>query len=267
MKIRISLSVGGFNEKVCKTWGIEEWQGMDDLDQDVLFFGMYTLHDYDALWYHTGKKTIFWCGSDILNLTQVPEFQRRLRLYEIDHYTETSQEADLLASVKIKAKIVPSFLEDVNDFPITWKPSKTPHVFLSGHPNREEEYGFDLVKAIAPSLPEFTFHLYGVKGESTANVIYHGNVKNEQFNKDIQKYHCGLRPNEQDGFSEIPIKAILNGGYAITRKNLPHMEPYMSPEQLIDKLKKLKEFKEPNLEAREYWIAKLNDYPWVKKTT
>ena len=75
MKVRTSLSVIAFEPKVMKIWGLEKWMGLEDEDQDVLFFGLYTLHDYDAFWYHTGKKTIFWCGSDILNALSNQNFK------------------------------------------------------------------------------------------------------------------------------------------------------------------------------------------------
>ena len=48
-----------FNEKVKKVWGLDEWKGIDDPDQDVLFFGLYIDQDYNVFYFHEGKKSVF----------------------------------------------------------------------------------------------------------------------------------------------------------------------------------------------------------------
>ncbi len=40
MKYRCSPSVHIFGDKIEKIWGIKEWTGWQDPDEDVLFFGM-----------------------------------------------------------------------------------------------------------------------------------------------------------------------------------------------------------------------------------
>lgn len=270
MKVKVSTSVGNFNDKVKKTWNIESWQGVDDEDKDVLFFGLYHEHDWN-LYHHLGpewNRTIFWCGSDITRLVDNPERQRILRLFPVEHYCETEEEAKELRSVGIEPHIIPSFLEDVNEFPVCYKHSETPHIWLNAHPEREEEYGVDVAFRMAEKFPTYTFHVYGLepsKFYEAPNLIFHGTVPNEQFNAEIKTYQCGLRCNKSDGMSEIPIKSLLLGQYPITRMRFPEMWHYETEEELEELLKKLPEMKEPNLKAREYWITNLNNYPWCKK--
>lgn len=269
MKIRVSLSVINFKEKVEKIWGLEPWQGLPDPDQDVLFFGLYTKHDYDAWWYHEGKKSVFWCGSDILNTLGNTEFKRRIKLYpEAKHYCETQEEYDNLKKIGVDAEIIPSFLEDVNDFKITYKQSENPHIWMCAHPNREVEYGVDVAIKMANKFPNYTFHIYGIyewkDAEQPKNVIYHGQVPNALLNEEIQQYQCGLRCNRHEGFSEVPIKAILNGQYAITFMIFPAIWNYQTEEELEELLKKLPTMAQPNEGGIFYWKDHLNAFPWMK---
>lgn len=275
-KVKISSSVGNFGEKVQKAWGLELWKGWNDPDKEVVFFGMYHQLDFNC-YHHLSddiKRTIFWCGSDVLRLLNDPERVRILNLFPVEHWCETKEEYDNLKKVGIEAKIGQSFLEDPKDFPLTYKPSKTPHIWLSGHTDREVEYGVDIAYRMAQRFPEYTFHIYGCReGEGLEevapkplkNFINHGIIPNEQFNKEIQGYQMGLRCNEHEGFSEVPIKAILMGQYTATRMKFPMMDNFTNDEELAVILKGLKDKKEPNLEAREYWIKKLNPFPWVNK--
>jgi len=268
-KIQISSGMWKFAEKVMKTWGLKQWGGIKD-PEEVLFFGMYSDNDYEVFRHFNGKKAIFWAGSDITQMLAKPDRIRVMKLFpETQHFTDTKPEGDELKSIGLNVTVAPSFLEDVNDFPVCYKPSKTPHIYLSGHPNREEEYGFDLCKKIAKDLPEFTFHFYGVEGESYDNIIYHGWVENEQFNKEIRDYQCGLRPNEHDGFSEIVIKSILLGQYAISY--IPYgsgvwdFKTESDLRILLRHLQKPPASERPNIEGREAWISKLNCFPWTEK--
>lgn len=268
MKYRASPAVHIFGEKIEKAWGLKGWQGWQDPDKDVLFFGMYEIQDFNVYHNHEGKKTIFWCGSDIPRIFINPERMRIVKENpEVEHWVETKLQAVELEQAGITAKIAPSFLEDINDFPLSFKPSDKPHIWLSGHPNREEEYGFDLIKKIAPSLPNITFHLYGVdngdnRKECPQNVIYHGWVSNKQLNEEIKNYQGCIRTNQHDGFSEVPAKTMLLGQYAITFLLYEYSWKYNTEDELVALLEKLCQTKEPNIKARDYYRENLNNYPW-----
>ena len=268
IKVRVSLSVINFKDKVERIWRLSEWQGLKDEDQDVLFFGLYTLHDYDAFWYHEGKKSVFWCGSDILNALGNLEFQRRLKLYpETKHYCETEIEAENLRKIGIKPEIIPSFLEDEDEFPVSYQHSETPQIWMCAHPARELEYGVDVAIRMAKKFPDYTFHIYGIYEwigeEHPENVIYHGQVPNDQLNREIRQYQCGLRCNLHEGLSEIPVKSVLLGQYAITRMKFDWFWNYQTEEELEKLLVKLKEMKDFNRKGRKAIRGKLNKFPWL----
>lgn len=285
-KIRISLSVEGFLQRAMDTWNLEKWLGWEDKNQYVLFFGLYTKHDYDAFLRHKGKKIVFWCGSDILNLLSNYENRRILKLFpETEHYCENEVEAEELRRVGIEPKIVPSFLDNINNYPVSYKHSKTPHIFLCGHDKREDEYGLGVVKAIASRVPDTTFHIYGIDRNlsylslsernisqkvvsvdiDNPNIWIHGKVPEGQFNNEIMNYQCGLRTNLRDGVSEVMVKSLLLGQYPITKIFYDKIWSYNTEDELVALIEKLKYTTSPNLEARSWWIKRLNQFPWCAR--
>lgn len=285
MTIRTSASIISFKKKAEEIWGLKGWEGIDDLDQELLFFGLFNDRDYAVFDNFKGKKSVFWAGSDILNALGDYERRRVIKNYpDTKHYCENEIEAEGLRSFGLDPIVVPSFLDNIDNYPITFKPSEKPHIFLCGHPEREGEYGFGIVKSIAEKVPFATFHLYGVEDNSSyfkagniikdsngkaddelPNVIYHGKVPQEQFNKEIQGYHCGLRTNDHDGFSEVTAKSLLYGGYPITKIKYEGIWNYNTEAELVALIEKLRTMKEPNTEVRELYKSKLNKYPWLTK--
>lgn len=271
MKLRVSSSVIGFKERAEKTWGLKEWEGIDDPDKECVFFGLYHERDFAVFEGDFTRRIVFWCGSDITRVISDYERRRILRNYpETEHYCENEIEWKELHDVGIESTIVPSFLDDFNKFPVSFTPptDRKWKIWLCAHPNREDEYGLALAKRWAEKDSELEFHVYGIsKGERDGdlpNVIFHGKVPEDQFNEEIKQYHAGFRPNFHDGMSEIPIKSILLGQTAITRIKYPYMLNYETESQLRECWDKVKEQKEPNLESREYWINTLNKFPWCK---
>ncbi len=278
-KLRVSSSIAPFRPKAEKIWKLDRYRFPQDIFKPVVFFGLYHWADYSYYLAHRGHKTILWAGSDIVNLFNNELPWNKLFL-NAKHYVENENERELLMEKDIKAEVRPSFLEDVNDFTVSYKHSDRPNVYLSARPGREIEYGVNLIEKIAHKVPEVKFHIYGVKKEmwhhinmptkihnteTPVNVVYYGNIHPEKFNEDIKYYQCGLRLNEHDGFSEITAKSILMGQYPITRIPYPNIDNYVSEEKLIILLKDLKNKKEPNLKAREWWISNLNNYPWTNE--
>jgi len=270
MKLRVSSSVKHFKERAEKTWGLEEWLGIDDPDKELLFFGLFHERDWEVFDNYDGERSVFWCGSDILRANEDYERQRILRNHlDTKHYCENETEAKNLKTLAINPIVIPSFLDSFDKYPVSFEPPKDGKwkFWLCGHPKREEEYGFLIAKRMANQFPDIEFHFYGVdkpEFEQLPNIFYHGYVKEEVLNEEIKNYHAGFRPNNHDGVSEVMIKSLLLGQYPITRIKYDDVWNYNSEPELIDCINKLKEQTKPNLQARCSWIKKLNQYPFVK---
>ena len=176
-------------------------------------------------------------------------------------------EAENLKKIGIEAKVVPSFLENEDSFPLAYNHSVDPHVWMCAHPEREIEYGVDMMYAMARKFPTYTFHIYGIfdwnMEEKPRNVLFHGQIPNEQLNKEIRQYQCGFRGNAHEGLSEVIVKALLMGQYCISLMKFPYTWNYQTEEELEKLMEKLKDTKDWNHEGRKSIKGSLNKFPWM----
>jgi hypothetical protein len=269
MRLRTSSSIVNFQDKAERIWGLYRYGFPRDIFEDVVFFGMYHIGDYFHYIVNRGKKTIVWAGSDIQALLR-HKIPWHLLFKSAKNYVENRLEQEELESLGIKSEVRPSFLENMDDFPVSFKPcqwKERPQVFLSTcDPKRAVEYGIFLAIRLACRLPDIDFHIYGMTGGNEyKNVIFHGRVPLEQFNEEIKNYHCALRPNEHDGFSENLAKSVLMGQYPISKIKYPHIWTYNSYNELVRQLKRLKKQTKPNFKARDFWRNNLNKYDFIEK--
>ena len=265
-KIRISSSISNFREKLLKRTKLEEWRW--NIFTPTLFVGMYHWGDIIRFILQFGKKKVFFCGSDI---KKIPWWFSLIST-NTKYYCENDIEQEVLMKKGIYAEVLPMIFTEFESKNCL-KPSKKIHVYLTMHEGREEEYGMDVINTISRKLPDITFHIYGQKfpplielvesltsklSLKFTNVIFHGKVHEEQFNKEIRNYHCALRLNEFDGFSETVAKSILLGQYPITKIKYPKLWNYDSIDSLIERLNSLKYMLKGN-PYRLWWKKELDE--------
>lgn len=270
MQCRWAPSLGKLEGTHQEAWGTGEYESRYE---QTVFFGMYDLRDYIALWRHKGPKWILWAGSDIRNLLRgfvlndgklryISAFGGNRWIYKTlehaEHWVENYVERDALRAVGIEARVCPSFMGKISDFEITYKPSENPKVYLCSPEGRQIEYGFDVVERIASALPSYSFHLYGSKWKTKyQNVFVHGRVSKDQMNKEIKDMQVGLRLNAFEGFSEIIAKAILMGQIPVSRIEYPGIPKCETDNEIMNRIEY------PNFTERDWYIENLNSYPWV----
>jgi len=278
---RVAPSLGELEGTHNEVWGTKDYaDNFIDNQEPAVFFGIYGLPDFYALWRHKGRKAILWAGSDIIHFNNGywldGEGLIRIQPRELaewvniacESYVENEEEKRLLEMSGIESKVVPSFMGDVKEYDVSYEHSDRPKVYMSVSGDGFESYGWYLVQKIAPRVPEVQFHLFGssidMKGD---NVHVRGRVPKEQMNEEIKNMQCGLRLNVADGFSEVTAKSILWGQHPIVRARFgyPHLDSFETEEELVDLLKDLKNKKEVNIEGRDYYLENLNQYPWNQK--
>jgi hypothetical protein len=233
-----------------------------DSDKPVLFLGLYFNDCYVKLMEHTGEKAIYWMGSDVLRLLQYPERVEILKKFpDAIHYCDNKLLQKELTSVGINANIKIRFFGNINKYQITYKWSPMPRIYLIAHPGREVEYGVPIVLELAEMFYTYTFHIYGVNGIDRSNVIFHGQVNEEVMDREIERYHCCLRCNLHDGFSQTVMKSILMGQYPIVTEGSYIDGIWMAKgiNEVINYLKLLAMQKEPNYSLRNTLIKKLRE--------
>mgnify|MGYP001604592316 CR=1 FL=1 len=255
--VRISSSISNFKEDLLGRTKCKEWKW--NIFTPTVFFGVYHWLDILRIVIHRGEKKVFFCGSDILNLTRFRAFILDGLSFDNKFYCENGIEQKLLLKKEIFAEILPMIFTDFELDESSFVPSRTPHVYLTAHEGRQAEYGWALVEEIAWMVPDVTFHLYGASWNTKhKNVIIHGKVPKRQFNEEIKGYHAALRCNEVDGFSEIVAKSILEGQYPITRIKYFDIDNYETTNELLYKLEQLKEKKFSNVESIT-WYTRLQE--------
>lgn len=159
-------------------------------------------------------------------------------------------------------KVRPTFLSNPNEFKISYKQSKTPHIWLHINHNAERESGLKVLQRVAKKVPDITIHVYGRSEPQagTPNIVWHGYVPEEKFNEEIKNYQAAIRLHEFDGFAETLSKSVLNGQYPISRIRYKYIDTYKNEEELIKLLKDLKNKKKPNYKARNYYLKEFVKY-------
>ncbi len=275
-KCRLAPSLGGgFDGHPLSAWGTPmNYDPGIDSNNPVVFFGLYGFPDFYAVWRHKGRRCILWAGSDILHfmggywlddkgdirMDKTP--LARWLDKNCENYVENIKEQQMLEMVGVKSTIVPSFLGDMEKYPVSYTQADRPRVYISCGKDRQVEYGFQIIEEIADKC-NVDFYLYGDTWETKhPNVIVRGRIPIEAMNAEIKNMQSGLRLNEMDGFSEILAKSILWGQYPVSRIRYPKIENYESERDLIHYLNSLKMRKEPNTEARNHYREIINKYPW-----
>lgn len=179
MQCRWAPSLGELEGTHQEAWGTTEY---DSRYEPAVFFGLYDLRDYVALWRHKGKSWVLWAGSDIRSLRanfifndgkllwlskifaatglNFRDFLIQKVLNKSEHWVENEAEAWQLKDMGLKVSgICPSFLGKIDDYKVSFKRGNK--VWLSASKYREAEYGWGIVLQIAWVLSEIEFHLYG----------------------------------------------------------------------------------------------------------
>lgn len=273
---RWSPTLGKLESTHQKVWGTKKYNPKTDITKPCVFFGIYGLPDFYALWRHHGKRYVLWAGTDITHFMKGYWLDDKGSMVidgnigewigkYCENWCENEAERRALETVGIKAKVCPSYLGDIKKFKVTYKHTPVPRVYASVSGNEFEKYGWDLIERIADKC-NVDFHLYGntipfkIKHP---NVIVHGRVSKQKMNWEVAKMQCGLRTLEFDGFSEILAKSVLMGQYPISRIRYPHIAQAILDRDWIREINALVIYKKPNLKARNYYLKKLNNYPWV----
>ena len=272
VKCRVAPSLGGgFAGTPEQVWGTPPYNPETDINKPCVFFGLYGLPDFYALWKHKGKKYILWAGSDITHFTNGYWLDEKgfMKLNPIslakwinkncESWVENQVEYEALKKLGIWSQVCPSFLGNVEDYEISFKQGNKVYCSVSG--DDFDLYKWPEVLKLAKQNEDIDFYLYGNTKQfkhNLPNVFVKGRVSQEQMNKEVKEMQGALRLLSFDGCSELVVKGALWGQYPISLISYPHT---LKPTQIRDILDK----KEPNHLGRVYFIDKLNKFPWNQK--
>mgnify|MGYP001601776210 CR=1 FL=1 len=285
IRCRISPTLGGgFDGTPSEVWGTIEYNPATDQDKPCVFFGMYGNPDFYTLWRHKGKKWILWCGTDVTHFCNGYwlDYKGEIRLdprslaqwinKNCESWCENEVEQRALKAHGIDSQVCPSFLGNVKKYPITYKQSDMPKVYISVSGDNFEQYGWPLIEKIADKTPRVSYYLYGNKSEwktKHKNVIIRGRISPEVMNEEIKLMQAGLRfTKEMDGASEIMVKSGLWGQWPIVYRaySYPFVSSFAHEDELIHLLTSLRYRESPNTKFRDWLLTNLNKYPFNENT-
>ena len=266
---RMAPSLGALENTPENIWGTPPYNPELHINEPCVFFGLYGLPDFYALWRHKGKKYILWAGSDITHfkngywLDETGDIRLKTQSLarwinkNCEVYVENQVEQKELQTLGIASSIKPSFLGRVEDYELSYTQSDKPKVYTSVSGDNFELYKWHEIYALSDKNPNIEFHLYGNEKRwlSRNNIVVHGRVPKEQMNEEIKQMQGALRLTEFDGASEIIVKAMLWGQYAFSFIEYPFVDK-------VENLNLLLSRKTANIKGREWWIKNLNHYPW-----
>jgi hypothetical protein len=252
-----------FGQNVERIYGFKRYSPLMDKDQHVFFQSLYFDEDYYTLENHRGSKHIFWNGSDVLRMLHNPAWKHIITQTPAKHSCQSKQLQDELQQADINATIRPVFFSDISKYKPSYKQSDKPHLYMVSHPQRDAEYGVEVIKRIALDMPDFTFHIYGNNGESTSNVIYHGDVDEDIMDLEIANMQGCIRINAHDGFSQTLIKSILMAQYPVSYLPIEGVTNVPTEARLIQELNAIKTYNKPNDKLRNLYLPQLKNLNWA----
>lgn len=234
---RVSSSIENFREKIDKRYGLKSYSFFVDFYKPTIFFGLYHWVDYLVFFSHQGRKTVFFCGGDITNLSKRSRLLKWLvRKTNVRYVCENDSEWYILHNIGIQAETLPQSFVNPDEFPVSYKHSNEPKIFATYHKGREKEYGYYLY----PWVDWFC------------------DLTEEEFNRKIKEYQGCIRLNKIDGFSESLVKSIFVGQYQWSEIPYEGMSHTCSVYQWYEDLKNKKE---PNPLSEKYRaILELNKH-------
>jgi len=247
------------------------WAHIDPRELDVLWFhGFHALPDLLISKFKEEnpnlKVIVLWVGSDVLEFvafaTHRPQCKNCI-IKGIDlHVADGHNLIGELDSLGIKASYIPSIPEK----PLELKPLSEKFSVAAYVPGfRADFFNFGMIKQVAEKIRDVEFHLFGggpVKLEPNGypdyltNMTYHGWVEGEEKRKWWEQTSVFIYIPRHGSLGVGAIEFLQMGRYVITSMDAPYCIKVNSSEELLEALKKLKNIRDMNIEASNYYLER-----------
>ena len=210
-QIRVSSGVKFFAEKLKKKYNLQDYT---NINEPVIFNGMYSERDYIDAVNHKGHLTIVWCGSDALNLKKYQKYLPQL----------------LKARHIAKSEFISEDLKKLN----------IPHIILPITPT-------EIIKNIQPrgdkiyiysttSKNNYGYNMLGEIKEKTGLEIIettYNKYTPEELKEVYKQCFIGLRLTKHDGLPNTVVELGLMGRRSIYNGKLPSAIPYKDVDDIV----------------------------------
>lgn len=240
------------------------------LREPVWFFGLYFDSDYHQVLAHQGRKIINWRGSDTLQLRDHPWRIGVLRQAVAVHVCQSERQQEVLTELGVPSIIRPMFNSPVQEVKPTPFPAGRTAVLV---PWRRGIDGFiqaDLFFQVASRCPDVLFHVVGdedpsrFQGPGMGNIIFHSHIPEPELDHLMNRCKGIIRPWLSDGTPNIQTRMLLKGRYAAHTCRFEKVARCSTADDYVRWVEELKGKREPNTDAREWWIKNLNNFDFLE---
>jgi len=222
--IYVSKKLEHFEKIIIDKFRLIKYNELSDKFENVLFFGLYEISDYNIITKHYGNKFLMWGGMD-LNLKN--EYNNKLiesikEYYNIINLSTSPYISKSLDNYNIKYDVVNLNIVDKKIFKPIELSKLGYDIFIYNGISKENEeiYGKNVYTQIMNLLPEFNYIL--------SNEI---DVEYEQLPNIYSKCFIGLKLTDNDDnnniivqeFNSMKIPIIFNGSGGIVWKDLDNI--------------------------------------------
>lgn len=229
-QIRVSKNIIFFADKMKKKYDFKDYT---DINEPVLFFGLYNIDDYNEVKNHRGPIVFLWAGSDaryVIEYLYLRKEAQNIR-YRGRHIAISSCVQKRLKSVNINSEFIPICPTEIK----TNIQPKGDCVYFYG---KGKNYGEELVPEIQKRIP---YKIIKTVSNSFSN---------EELQEIYKKCFIGLRLTQVDGLSNTVIELGLMGRKVVYNCNpLPNAIKYSNIDSIVESINKEYKNKEHNSES------------------
>ncbi|MBW2018031.1 MAG: tetratricopeptide repeat protein [Deltaproteobacteria bacterium] len=257
-------------EKVRKMLGLEHYVPSLHSREPVWFFGLYFDQDFLQVLAHQGRKILNWRGSDALKLKGNQARIEILEKVEALHVCQSERQQAILRELGLKAVVRPMLNGDPRAYWVTPFPDGETMLLVFWRRGIDDFIQADLFFEIAARCPDVIFHIVGDEDPDRfnrpgmENLLFHGFVSEETLEDLMDRCKGTLRPWISDGTPNIQTIMLLKGRYAAHSCRFEKVTQCRTADDYVEWIQWLKNVKEPNLEAREWWLDKLNNFDFLQ---
>ena len=239
--------------------------------------GIYSREEFENIIFRkNGRVILHWCGNDSL---LVKDRIKRGKWTEkfpenITHLAQSPAIFNELIELGIKSEIKLRFNEKRQSYPLTALPEEFTGIIFDRE-NRER-FCFKEIEEVISQCQDINFVMVGygreehsIKTHNIQGLKYVSLIEHpEEYRGILKKTSCLLRFNQDvEGFSQVMMQMLLLGRRVLSNIQQEHVENFdiKNTEGIIGRLHQLKNIKEPNIVASEFYHSRqdINNFDFL----
>jgi hypothetical protein len=269
-KLYYSPGVSHHGEKTRNLLLLEHYVPAIHFNEPVWFFGLYFFHDYLILQAHRGRKIINWRGSDALQLQNDAWKIKIIQRVNAIHVCQSERQQKILANIGMGSVVRPTLNTSAEKIKLEPFPVHSTEILVFWRKGIDHFINAELFFEVARECPEVLFHVIGDENPNRfsnpemKNIIFHGFVSEEEVDVLMNQCKGTMRPWESDGTPNIQTKMLLKGRYAAHKCKFEKVSQCIGVKDYVFWIKKLENIRIPNLAARRWWLAHVNNFDFLE---